>query len=227
MDFRKVQQGQSLNFAKDFGNTRKLSKLTFNLNWGTVGGRSVDLDAMVHLEARDGREVQQVLVSKGTKASWIDKLFGKESTPDVYEPSTTNSRQSTVYFGNLNVQGVSHLGDDLTGANTEGEYIVVDLDNLAPDIDTLTFGIISYSGQRFSELPFVSVKVMEGAPATGLKRGLVDYEVTQFSSNTRCAVLAQLTKGSHGEWSMHTCMRESDTGSVASLIKDARMVHVK
>ena len=212
LDFSKMEVGQKLNFAKDFG-TPVEGKVSFNLNWGKIGNQSVDLDSILVMESRNGAKPFRV---KRPLTMWqrVCKFFGMLIN-DTYDVITDGhrARTETVYFGNLHAQGVIHHGDDRTGAWAKGEFIEIDLDKLHPSIDTLTLSVLSFSGHDFSKLPFAEIKVFTGTP-TSPKRGLVSHSLKNFSFGTRSVFLAQLTRDSEGNWTIEAKAVQDSTSSV-------------
>lgn len=207
LTFEKVTVGSSLNFAKDVGTAITGGTLTFNLDWGTKNGRAVDLDAMLLVEGR--KDLNPTV----TKPSFFGKLFGAKPTVNK---TMKNISTDFVYFGNLSAVGVRHHGDDLTGASASGEFIEVNLDELPSHVNTLTFGILSFSGDRFCDLPFANIKVFQGSPRMPI-RGLAETKLTSFKESTKSIVIAQLKRNNLGEWVMTAHAVEGDSKDVSSL----------
>lgn len=208
LDFTKVTTGQTLNFAKDFGKSVTGGVISFNLNWGKINGRSVDLDAYCITKSSGGEKtVTRQVVQE--KAGFLSKMFGgKDTVSEVTETvRSTAGIKEQIYFGNLNSTGIKHHGDDLTGAWAKGEYIEVNLDKLPAAIDELVFGVSSFSGHSFSDLPFASIEVFTGTPKRQ-EEGLVSYELKEFDRGVMSAVLAVLKRNSAGEWEI-TAMKET------------------
>lgn len=217
LNFEKVQPNQTLNFAKDFGEAVS-GKVTFNLNWGKINGRSVDLDAILVTKSSGVKTEATQGTTTVKKAGFFKKLLGAKdeviTTPGHSAGTGAAGIADTYYFGNKNGVGVKHHGDVLTGASAKGEYIEVDLDKLPPYIDELAFSVISFSGHSFSDLPFASIEVFTGAP-TSPGRGLVSMELTEFQRSTKAALLAVLKKNAAGEWEVTAKAAEGTSGSVA------------
>lgn len=214
MNFNKVTTGTSLNFSKDFGSAIK-GTVSFNLNWGMINNRPVDLDAFLVMESR-GVTTQSEPIKKESIGSKLKNFLGLKINETINMVGSNNSKANTIYFGNKRTVGVLHHGDDLTGANAKGEFIEVDLSKLPVEIDTLTFAVLSYSGHNFSELPFAVIKLHEGSPVNPI-RGLVEHELTKFNKSTKTLVLAQLRKNNLGEWIVTALDKESNNSSVAGV----------
>lgn len=237
LNFAKVVPGQTLNFAKDLGETVS-GILTFNLNWGKIGGNSVDLDAILVTKSKGqpypAREAVAPTTSVVKKASTLGKLFGGKDTvvttpgtPYVPAGVSTPGLKETLYFGTRKdsvrlfgtskplpaIPGALHHGDDLTGSSAKGEYIEVHLDKLPADVDELVFSVISFSGDNFADLPFASIEIFTGAPSNPGK-GLVSMELTQFNNGTKAVVLAKVSKNVSGEWEITGLKLEGSSGSV-------------
>lgn len=221
LNFSKVTVGQTLNFAKDFGEAVS-GILSFNLNWGMINGRSVDLDAILVTKS-NGQPVPATAPTTVKKAGFFKKLLGgsDEVVTSGGSAATRGGRpgvRDTFYFGKKTGQGVKHHGDDLTGASAKGEFIEVDLDKLPADIDELVFSVISFSGHNFNDLPFASIEAFTGSPRHP-GRGLVSMELTQFGNGTKAVVLAKVKKNAAGEWEVTGLQSESRDGSVSGATK--------
>lgn len=222
LNFAKVTPGQTLNFAKDLGEAVS-GILSFNLNWGKIGGRSVDLDAILVTKSSGQPYAAQAAVAPTTtikKAGIFSKLFGgkDEVVTEGGRPATPAGTsvpgvKEVYYFGNKTGTGVKHHGDDLTGASAKGEYIEVNLDTLPANVDELVFSVISFSGHEFTSLPFASIEVFTGPPSRPGK-GLVSMELTEFSAGTKAVVLAKVKKNADGEWEVTGLHIEGRSGSV-------------
>ena len=204
MDFRKVSTGTTLDFAKDL-DTNNLETISFNLNWGKYKGQAVDLDAFLITE-----NTSDTTVTATQEPGFFAKLFGaKSKVIKMLQP------RDIVYYGRLQAQGIKHHGDDTTGAWSEGEFIEVDLARLPPEVDRLTFAILSFSGHRFSDLPFASIRVFTGTPSSP-QRGLLEHELTSFKRSTKTIVMARLDKIA-GEWKVTTLAHESTNDRVSGV----------
>lgn len=222
LNFSKVTVGQTLNFAKDFGEAVS-GILSFNLNWGQINGRSVDLDAILVTKSNGQPVPATSPTTTVKKAGFLGKLFGQKDEV-VTSGGSSASRggrpgvRETFYFGKKTGQGVKHHGDDLTGASAKGEFIEVDLDKLPADIDELIFSVISFSGHNFNDLPFASIEAFTGSPRRP-GRGLISMELTQFGNGTKAVVLAKVKKNAAGEWEVTGLQSEGRDGSVSGATK--------
>ena len=200
-NFTKVETNQTFNFSKEYGVTGGI--VSFNLNWPEHRGQAVDLDAFLVMENRDGTTE----TIPGKKYGWFSKTFlGKVDTPDTHRQ--VGGFKDTIYFRKLHGRGVIHHGDDTTGAWADGEFIEVDLDNIPPYVNTLTFAVLSFSGHKFSDLDYASIKVFTGKP-NAPQRALMEHCLKSFSRSTQTVVLAQMKKNSAGEWELTTLNDQS------------------
>jgi tellurium resistance protein TerZ len=182
-----------------------------------INSRPVDLDSILVMESRGGAVTPNQRVPRPlTFWQKVARFFGLSinQTYDIISTGHTDTSTKTVYFGNLTEQGVYHHGDDRTGAWSSGEFIEIDLDKLDPNVDTLTFTVLSFSGHDFHSLPFAEMKVFTGSPSRPVK-GLVHHNLTDFKRGTRTVVLAQMKKV-NGEWIITAKNEQSRDGSVSA-----------
>ena len=109
-----------------------------------------------------------------------------------------------VYFGNLQVSGVQHSGDDLVGDDEDdgldNEVIQVNLPQLNPNVEQVVFILNSFKGQDFATIPYASIRLYEGTPDR-VNEVFATYEVAkepQFAGYVSM-VLGKLYKR-NGEW---------------------------
>ena len=109
-----------------------------------------------------------------------------------------------VYFGNLQVSGVKHSGDDLVGDDEDdgldNEVIQVNLPQLNPNVEQVVFILNSFKGQDFATIPYASIRLYEGTPDR-VNEVFATYEVAkepQFSGYVSM-ILGKLYKR-NGEW---------------------------
>ena len=109
-----------------------------------------------------------------------------------------------VYYGNLQVSGVKHSGDDLVGDDEDdgldNEVIQVNLPQLNPNVEQVVFILNSFKGQDFATIPYASIRLYEGTPDR-VNEVFATYEVAkepQFSGYVSM-ILGKLYKR-NGEW---------------------------
>ena len=109
-----------------------------------------------------------------------------------------------VYYGNLQVSGVKHSGDDLVGDDEDdgldNEVIQVNLPQLNPNVEQVVFILNSFKGQDFATIPYASIRLYEGTPDR-VNEIFATYEVAkepQFAGYVSM-ILGKLYKR-NGEW---------------------------
>ena len=109
-----------------------------------------------------------------------------------------------VYYGNLQVSGVKHSGDDLVGDDEDdgldNEVIQVNLPQLNPNVEQVVFILNSFKGQDFATIPYASIRLYEGTPDR-VNEVFATYEVAkepQFAGYVSM-ILGKLYKR-NGEW---------------------------
>jgi tellurium resistance protein TerZ len=135
-----LQKGQKINLAKNDGT--KLTSFCVGANWGAIDGTGF-------------------FGGKRKVAVDLDLSVGVFDNNKILE--------EVVYFGNLNTQGVTHSGDDLTGDvdgddGLDNEVVLISLNQIPSHIDQLVFVLNSYKGQDFATIPFASIRLYEGTP---------------------------------------------------------------
>lgn len=130
---------QTLNLAK----SSQLITLHFGTNWGMIeSGGFLGI----------GKSKQSVDLD--ASAIMLDANGNIIGTP--------------VYFGNLRAPGINHSGDDLTGDaeadDSDNEIITVDLSAIPQTVSSVIFTLNSFSGQKFDDIPYASIRVYEGQP---------------------------------------------------------------
>ena len=101
----------------------------------------------------------------------------------------------TVYFGNLRGHGITHSGDNRTGAGEgDDEVITVDINTLPPSANSLVLTINSFTGQSFANVANAKCRILN--QQTG--EVLANYNLTAQGSLT-AVVIGSLYK--HGnDW---------------------------
>lgn len=106
-----------------------------------------------------------------------------------------NGQHSTnVYFGNKNAPGISHGGDNLTGAGEgDDEVIQVELNQMPGSFGTLVFVVNVYSsGKTFSDVQNCFCRLVDKVNGKELCR----YSLTSMESLGRCngLVMCKMTR---------------------------------
>ncbi len=74
-----------------------------------------------------------------------------------------------IYFGKLQLPGISHSGDDLTGDidgddGLDNEVVDINLSQIPANVEQLVFVLNSFKQQDFATIPFASIRLYEGTP---------------------------------------------------------------
>ncbi|MDX2505889.1 MAG: TerD family protein [Gammaproteobacteria bacterium] len=136
-----LQKGQRISLEKDGGG--QMTQMCVGVNWGAIEKKGF---------------------FGGTKKEAVD-LDASCATFD-----TGKNLMEVVYFGQLRGQGIQHSGDDLTGDmdgddGLDNEVIVVNLDQVAQNVEQIVFVLNSFQGQDFKTIPFASIRLYEGTPS--------------------------------------------------------------
>lgn len=198
LNFQKAAQGSSLNFTKDLGLDFSKSlggNIMINLNWGTNNAtRSVDIDLALAL-------VNVGAASQVKKPGLFGKLIGRKD--EVVVNTNARSVKSFVHCFSrdcANGDGITHHGDDTTGAWSDGEFIEIDPTKIGSDVNELLPSILSFSGHRLKDLPFAHMKVYIGTKNV-VSKPLFEVDLTNLSSGDMGAQFGKLVRTEDGwEW---------------------------
>lgn len=132
-----LSKGQKINLSKS-GET--LGVLRFGTNWGMKQRRR--MFGLINTKLAVDLDISAVLLGESGQ---------------VIE---------TIYFRNLHTQGVAHSGDDRVGDSNpdidDNETITIDFSRLNRNIHSVVFVLNSFSGEKFSEVPYASVRIYDG-----------------------------------------------------------------
>ena len=162
-----LEKGSRIDLTKTNAN---LTKLHFGLGWDAAGGG-------------------------------LRSLFGGGSSGSIDLDASVivldANKQviDTVYFGNLRGHGITHSGDNRTGAGEgDDEVITVDINSLSPNANSLVLTINSFTGQSFANVANAKCRILN--QQTG--EVLANYNLTAQGSHT-AVVIGSLYK--HGnDW---------------------------
>ena len=100
-----------------------------------------------------------------------------------------------IYFGKLSSQGIRHSGDNRTGqGDGDDENIVVDLNQLPANVDSIVFTINSFTGQNFNSVANAKCRIVDNVT----KQVIATYNLSSQGAHT-AIVVGSLYK--HGtEW---------------------------
>lgn len=130
-----------INLSKE-ANT--LSKIHFGVNWG---------------------------MKESNSKGFLGSLFGSSSSKEAVDLDASITCFSgphidTVYFARRSNMFLQHSGDDLTGDeekdDEDNETITANLDRAPNHLEEFYLYVNSYSGERFDEIPYASVRIYEG-----------------------------------------------------------------
>lgn len=135
------------------------------------------------------------------------------------------SLNDVVYFGNKDVPGIHHSGDDLVG-DTDGddgldnEIISVDLSSVNSSVSNIVFVINSYNHIKFNDIPFASIRLYEGT-ASRVNSVFATYNIANDSSfmGKEAMILGKLYK-KNGEWKFSAIGEATSDRDLDSLISN-------
>ncbi len=178
-------KGQKVDLAKantDAGSTSPLTKLVAGAGWDAKSGKSIDLDLVAVLKGTDGKAIADA------------------------NGNGTNLDEAVVFFNNLNVAGLAHSGDNLTGAGDgDDEQITVDLANVPANVDSIAIVVASYSGETFGEVENAFVRLVNADGNTELAK----YELKDGMANTKGVELG-CVKRNGSEWEFEATGKNID-----------------
>lgn len=110
------------------------------------------------------------------------------------------SESNFVFFNNLSAGGVTHTGDNLTGAGDgDDEQIKVDLTAIPADVDKVAFTVTIFDAdtrqQNFGQVSNAFIRVVDEATGTELIR----YDLGEDFSTETAIVVAEIYRN-NGEW---------------------------
>lgn len=189
-----LQKGQKVDLAKantDAGSSNPLTKLVAGAGWDAKSGKSIDLDLVAVLIGSDGKAIADA------------------------NGNGTNLDEAVVFFNNLNVAGLAHSGDNLTGeGDGDDEQITVDLANVPANVQEVAVVVASYSGETFGEVENAFVRLVNADGNTELAK----YELKDGMANTKGVELGRV-KRNGSEWEFEATGKNIDgdfTAIVAS-----------
>ena len=171
-----------------------------------VKGRSVSLlkGQRVSLRKDDGGSLTVVRMGLGWDPIKKKGMFGGGREVDIDLDASAllyAQRQpvDVVFFNNLRSKdgSVQHLGDNLTGAGEgDDESIVVDLQRVPAQVDTIVFLVSSYRGQTFEQVANAFCRLVD----QGSNGELARYTLTGGGPHTGM-VMAKVFRES-GAWKL-------------------------
>ncbi len=167
----------------------------------------------ISLEKQGGGELTKVRMGLGWDAITKKGLFGRKKSKDIDLDASCvvldegRNEIEAVWFKKLRSSdgSIVHTGDNLTGEGEgDDESIIVELDKLADQVQTLVFTVTSYSAQGFSEVANASCRLVD-------ERG--GAEVARFdlsATGPHTAMIMATVSRQGGGWQMAAI---GDTGT--------------
>lgn len=129
-----------------------------------------------------------------------------------------SSGEATVYFNHLKAQGVTHTGDNLTGAGEgDDEVINVDLASLAPEVDALLFVVNIYQAnerrQNFGMVQNAFIRIYNDET----KVEIAKYDLSEDATSGTALEFAKLYKRD-GEWKFEAIGQVSNAAALTDLV---------
>lgn len=145
----------------------------------------------IDLKKKDGSSLASFCVGANWGAISKKGFFGGDKKVAVdldLSVGIYNSNKNlidTVYFGNLEYEGILHSGDDLTGDvdgddGLDNEIININLNNIPSNVEQIVFVLNSYKNQDFATIPFASIRLYEGTPEK-VEEVVASYNIAQDS----------------------------------------------
>lgn len=163
-----------------------LAKVCLGMGWDVKQGETFDLDAFCY-------QLKE----------------GKLLTP-------SDPAKSICYFRNLNLTGVKHSGDNLTGeGDGDDETITCDLPALPADCDALIFGVNIYNkpGKSFGQVKNAHIRIYDGNGDHSAS--IAKYDLSEDYSSSNAVIFGRMYKH-NGEWKFEA-IGEGKTGDIATL----------
>jgi tellurium resistance protein TerZ len=110
---------------------------------------------------------------------------------------------TTVSFRKLSASGVTHTGDNLTGAG-EGDDETIKVDLAATGADTIAFTVNSYSGQTFNQVRQAYCRLVDANTNEELARA----ELSEQKPHT--GVILAVLQNVSGTWEMTSVCHFAD-----------------
>jgi len=188
-------KGQKISLVKQDGN--QLSTLCVGANWG-------------------------VIETKGFFGGIKKETVDLDLSVGLYDAN--KNLLDVVYYEKLQVAGIKHSGDDLTGDvdgddGLDNEVIQLGLPHLDQNIEHIAFILNSYKNQDFAAIPFASIRLYEGTPSS-VNEVMATYNIAsdaKFSGYTSM-VLGKLYRR-RGEWKFSAIGEPTQDKTLQDLLK--------
>lgn len=183
-----LTKGQTISLTKD---TPGLKNVIAGAGWDTATeGQEVDLDLMIVQIGEDGKAL-----------------------PDA-NGNNTNADEALLFFGNKDLPGLHHTGDNLTGEGEgDDEQIEVTLPSVAANVKELQVVLVSYSGQTFDTIANAFVRLVNKDDNAELAK----YEVSSGYDGKRAIELGRLVRNG-SEWDFKASGEAIDGADFKSVV---------
>lgn len=160
----------------------------------------------VSLAKRGGGSLTVVRMGLGWDAVKKRGLFGGSKSQSIDLDASallfdgSGQLVDAVWFRQLQSRdgSVRHTGDNLTGdGDGDDESVIVDLTRLSPGVAQIVFTVNSFTGQDFSQIENAFCRLVDETTNEELAR----YDLSG-SGRHNAQIMAKVSRGSAGEWSM-------------------------
>jgi tellurium resistance protein TerZ len=153
---------------------------------------------------------------------FLSKLFGGGGSVDLDASclmfDSNKAVLDSIYFGQLRSRdgAVQHTGDNLTGEGEgDDESIIVQLDQLPAQVQTLVFTVNSFSGQNFNSIESAYCRLLDETSGAEMAR----FNLAEKGNHT--GVIMALVQRTGSGWSMTAIGRSCGGRTVKDLVPDA------
>lgn len=160
----------------------------------------------------------------------LQRLLGQDTPVDLDAAclvlDKTNNLIELVWYKNLRTRddSIQHLGDSMTGDDrgklqsenglTDQESMLVELNQLAPSVETLLFCVCSHGGHDFRSIQHAHFRMMNARTGDELVR----FDLSRQGKNTGL-ILARLTRNADQGWSLQALGEPVDVQTPDQLIE--------
>ena len=160
----------------------------------------------------------------------LQRLLGQETVVDLDAAclvmDKTNNLIELVWYKNLRTRddSIQHLGDSMTGQDrgdldrenglVDQESMLIQLNQLAPSVETLLFCVCSHGGHDFRSIKHAHFRLMNARTGDELVR----FDLSQQGKNTGI-MLARLTRNADQGWSLQALGEPVDAQTPDQMIE--------
>lgn len=192
-----LTKGQSVALTKaaaDAGSTAPLTKVVAGAGWDGTSSAPIDLDLMAVLMGTDGKAL-----------------------PDA-NANGSNADEALLFFNNVELPGLHHTGDNLTGeGDGDDEQIVITLADVPANVAEVAIVVASYSGETFDKVANAQVRLVNEAD----QKELAKYELTSGAdfAGKRGVELGRLVRNG-AEWEFKATGTVVEGSSFSDVVKN-------